>query len=1202
MSCVFPDGSVRLVDGSSSSEGRVEVSYQGAWGTVCDDLFDIQDATVICRQLGFPGAVRAVSAAAEFSVGVGPILLDNLECTGRESTLADCTHAGWTVNNCGHSEDAGVVCSTTTAAPEVSGLPDGSVRLVDGSSTSEGRVEVYYQGDWGTVCDDLFDIQDATVICHQLGFPSAVRAVSAAAEFSVGAGPILLDNVECTGHESTLADCTHAGWTVNNCGHSEDAGVVCSTTTVGPEVSGPPDGSVRLVDGSSSSEGRVEVYYQGDWGTVCDDVWDISDAIVVCRQLGFPGAVRAVSAAAEFSVGDGPILLDNVECTGDENTLADCSHGGWTVHNCGHSEDAGVVCSTTTSGPEVSWMPDGTVRLAGGTSSAKGRVEIYFNGEWGTVCDDGWDLADGNVVCHQLGFSSAVFVRSFGPGSGPIFLDEVSCSADDQTLAECDHQGLGIHNCNHDEDAGVVCETPVFVDVRLVDGNTGNEGRWTVNNCGHSEDAGVFCLPHLTEAPDIFEEGSVRLAGSTLSSEGRVEIYHNGAWGTVCDDGWDLADGNVVCRQLGFSSASSVRSFGRGSGPIFLDQVSCSADDQTLAECDHQGFGSHNCDHVEDAGVVCEIAFVGDGSVRLQGSSSAHQGRVEIFHSGVWGTVCDDSWDINEAMVVCQQLGYLSAEAALNSQEAGFGMGEGQILLDEVECSGEENTLYECSHKEDHNCEHSEDAAVICTVLTTAPMVTTTLRSTTSRSITADLPVEDSALRLAGGTLPSNGRLEVYYQGQWGTVCDDKWGLRNAQVVCRQLGYGSADPVLYQSKYRGGKGPILLDEVNCTGAELSLVSCPSSHWKQHDCTHAEDVGVVCQRPGSVRLVSTGDLPNTLGLLEMFVDGAWLPVCRQGWEMTVADSVCRQLGFNSATNTDVSRVDGIEQGNSVVQRISCTDSKAQLKDCRVDVTKGHSCQDAGADGNVFVECLRHKTDGDVRLSGSEPSFKGEVQIRLEGVWGAVCDTDWQLSDGEVVCNQLGYYGAKSVYQSKIPHDFGDENGDIPTLRQPVCSGEEARLVSCRNSGWSCSDKCQKGRVGVECNQRRGKSASNPQQPGLGTVPIAVIAVIASLVLLIIVIILIAAVIRRTKAKRSQSHHMAIPMLPPSLPPHQDPSVTADGADGSNHYASLGGATANPSTGMCNPVYETSLNWSPPLKPVTFEFPPAEEDGGDLKKGK
>ena len=101
---------------------------------------------------------------------------------------------------------------------------------------------------------------------------------------------------------------------------------------------------VRLVGGSLYNEGRVEVNYNGPWGTVCDDGWSNFDARVVCRQLGF-GSSRAAYGSAYFGQGSGPILLSNVTCTGRESTLASCGHPGVGVTgNCGHSEDAGVRC------------------------------------------------------------------------------------------------------------------------------------------------------------------------------------------------------------------------------------------------------------------------------------------------------------------------------------------------------------------------------------------------------------------------------------------------------------------------------------------------------------------------------------------------------------------------------------------------------------------------------------------------------------------------------------------------------------------------------------------------------------------------------------------------------------------------------------------------------------------------------------------
>ena len=103
--------------------------------------------------------------------------------------------------------------------------------------------------------------------------------------------------------------------------------------------------------------------------------------------------------------------------------------------------------------------------------------------------------------------------------------------------------------------------------------------------------------------------GTIRLVGSRLSKEGRVQIYFNGIWGTVCDDGWDDTDAGVVCRQLGFGSSGTAigsASFGQGSGPILLDSVTCSGSESTLVSCGHLGFGiTRSCSHSEGAGVTC---------------------------------------------------------------------------------------------------------------------------------------------------------------------------------------------------------------------------------------------------------------------------------------------------------------------------------------------------------------------------------------------------------------------------------------------------------------------------------------------------------------------------------------------------------------------------------------------------------------------
>lgn len=413
-------------------------------------------------------------------------------------------------------------------------------------------------------------------------------------------------------------------------------------------------------------------------------------------------------------------------------------------------------------------------------------------------------------------------------------------------------------------------------------------------------------------------EGDVRLIGGDGYLTGTVEIYHNFRWGTVCDDGWDIYDAYVVCRQLGLGPA--IRShdrayFGTGNGQISLDDVACLGTEYRLDQCQHSGWYNHNCDLNEAAGVECSyllypttFLYWTTGSLRLRDGSSENEGRVEVYWYSDWYTVCDDSWDITDASVVCRQLGYVAASRVVT--ESGFGDGDGEILLDDVRCTGYERTLLECDNDGlfIHDCGRNEIAGVVCYTEPT------------------------EIVRLAGGLTLNSGRVELYNNGSWGTVCDDNWGYEEASVICRQLGFLSAESVYFSAYFGQGWGPIL-QYLDCNGNESQWMDCFYRDWGLSYCSHEEDAGVTCRTLGVHHpRLANGDQWHE-GRVEIWNGYQWTKLCSDElFSNNEANVICKELGLDGVNYIISDNRFG--EGNAPPSDVyySCTSYENSLSQC------------------------------------------------------------------------------------------------------------------------------------------------------------------------------------------------------------------------------------------------------------------------------
>ncbi|XP_026879292.2 lysyl oxidase homolog 3B isoform X1 [Electrophorus electricus] len=510
----------------------------------------------------------------------------------------------------------------------------------------------------------------------------------------------------------------------------------------------------------------------------------------------------------------------------------------------------------------------------------EGRIEVFYKGEWGTICDDDFSLANAQVLCHQLGFVSATgwaHSAKYGKGTGKIWLDNVQCSGSERSISVCKSRGWGNSDCTHDEDAGVICKDeklPGYVDANIIEVQVDE-----------------------SKVEEVRLRPVVSMASKRLPViEGVVEVRYKDGWAQICDNGWTAKNSRVICGMMGFpherkvnknfykqdgkakaiTKASSKSKPGhaaaakrlyaeRQKNHFLVHSVACLGTEVHLAACPLD-FNKDNATETCPGGMPAVVSCVPGleyahkqamkkqlkplSVVRLKGGARPGEGRVEVLKGTEWGAVCDDRWNLQSASVVCRELGYGSAKEALTGARMGQGMGP--IYMNEVQCTGFERSLWNCHFKNitAEDCKHTEDAAVRCNV----PYMGF-----------------EKTVRITGGRSPFEGRVEVLRADangnqHWGLICGEGWGTKEAMVACRQLGLGYANHGLQETWYWDSSNvtEMVMSGVKCTGDELSLGHC--QHHKTVSCQKVAArfaAGVICSE-------TTSDLVLNAALVQQTV--------------------------------------------------------------------------------------------------------------------------------------------------------------------------------------------------------------------------------------------------------------------------------------------------------------------------------------------
>ncbi|EKX33789.1 hypothetical protein GUITHDRAFT_81115, partial [Guillardia theta CCMP2712] len=231
-----------------------------------------------------------------------------------------------------------------------------------------------------------------------------------------------------------------------------------------------------------------------------------------------------------------------------------------------------------------------TMRLVD-CSSRGCRLEVLFEDEWGSVCSKGMDAESADSICSMFGFEDlAALNPKKGGGSGMVWLSNVDCEGTEGDVGDCKHSQWGANDCAHGDDVGICC---------------------------YGAARGLKGTRRVAETDSFTSKTKVRLVDCSRFAC-RLEVLHEGVWGTVCDKDFGSESANAICKSLGFAEGGvsktkcslqtkygGCKANSEDTSPIWLSDVQCIGFERDIIGCHRSEWGDTQCTHDDDIGVCC---------------------------------------------------------------------------------------------------------------------------------------------------------------------------------------------------------------------------------------------------------------------------------------------------------------------------------------------------------------------------------------------------------------------------------------------------------------------------------------------------------------------------------------------------------------------------------------------------------------------